>query len=173
MKNLFILFVFILTSATTVYSQEASNDVKYVIFTSKNDAEETGEGISRFTPEKKSDTNKYPSTTFHFISKRRGITVYANHIGFDLDKLAKKREVKERDKLVVKENSIEFLDSVHLIDMDILFPKMTKEEFVKFWNKNLFGNSPDGEKVYFIDRTEIKNHKIKLYPVYVMGINQY
>ncbi|MDD4191550.1 MAG: hypothetical protein PHI28_09465 [Mangrovibacterium sp.] len=175
MKNLFVLIAIVFTGVVPLSGQQQSNneDVKYVIFTSRSEAEQTGEGISRFTPEKKSDTNKYPSTMFHFISKSRGISAYANHVGFNLDKLAKTRKVTEKDKLVIKEEPDEFLNSVDLVDMDILFPKMTKDEFVEFWNRNLFGNVLGGKKVYFIDRSEIKNHKIKLYPVYVMGINQY
>ena len=176
MKNLFILIALVYTSTLAVYSQETinnSDDVKYVIFTSKDDAEETGEGISKYIQEKKSDINKYPSIMFHFISKSKGISAYANHIGFDLDKLTKIRKVTEKDKLLIKEEPNEFLDSVDVIDMDVLFPKMTKEEFVEFWNRNFFGNILGGKNVYFIDRLEIKNHKVKLYPVYVMGINQY
>ncbi len=101
MKN---LFVFVFTADVGVYSQQqnTNDDVKYVIFTSRSEAKETGEGISRFTPEKKSDINKYPPTMFHFISKTRGISAYANCFRFDLDKLSEKRKVTERDKLVIK-----------------------------------------------------------------------
>jgi hypothetical protein len=68
---------------------------------------------------------------------------------------------------VIKDESIEFLNSVTLIDMDELFPKMTKDEFIKVWN------SLWDKNVYFIDRSEIKNRKVILYPVYVFGINLY
>ena len=175
MRNLYVIFAFVLAYTTNSFGQQQNNndEVKYVIFTSKDDAEKTGEGISKFQAEKKSDINKYPPIMFHFISKSRGISAYANYFGFDLDKLTKIRKVTEKDKLVIKEEPDEFLNSVDLVDMDILFPKMTKEEFVEFWNRNLFGNVLGGKKVYFIDRLEIKNHKVKLYPVYITGINLY
>ena len=82
----------------------------------------------------------------------------AHYYEYDLDKLAKIRKVTERDRRVIKEEPSEFLNSVNLIDMDILFPKMTKEEFIKVWN-SLWDKS-----VYFVDRLEIENHKVRLLP---------
>ena len=169
MKNLFMLFAFMFTGAVTLYGQQQNNDdgVKYVIFTSDKKAEDTREGIFVYTAKKKSDICKYPTISFNFVSKARGINGSANNFRSDLDKLSKIRKVTERDKLVIKEEPSEFLNSVNLIDMDVLFPKMTKDEFIKTWN------SLCDKTVYFIDRSEIKNQKVKLYPVHVFGINLY
>src|SRR5690242_11227375 len=125
MKNLFMLFVFVFTSIITVYGQEVSTgEVKYVIFNSNIKAKETKEGIYRTTAERTSDTHKYPSTMFTFVSESRGIHNLAVNFIYDLEKLAEKRKVNEQDRLVIKEKSIEFLNSIDLIDMDILFPKI-------------------------------------------------
>lgn len=168
MKNLFFLFVFVFTGTVTVYSQNVSNDdVKYVIFTSDKKAEETDEGISKYTLKSKTDPHTSFPIGFTFNSKARGINGMAHYYEYDLDKLAKIRKVTERDRRVIKEEPSEFLNSVNLIDMDILFPKMTKEEFIKVWN-SLWDKS-----VYFVDRLEIENHKVRLYPVHVFGINLY
>ena len=170
--NLFVLFVFALINTVTVYSQQqtadADDEVKYVIFTSNKEDKEIGEeGIYNNTSKVKSDISKSFPITFRYISKIRGINGVAAYYRNDLEELSNIRKLDEIDKLVINENSIEFLDSVNLIDMDVLFPKMTKDEFIKIWN------SMWNKKVYFIDRSEIKNHKVKLYPVYVFGINLY
>ena len=169
MKNLFIVFVFVFSSVVTVYGQEASNscDVKFLIFTSSNESIETKEGMYKYTSSGKSDTHKSPPVRFRFYSKSRNIYGYADYFEYDFVKLSKLRKVIDRDKLVIKEEPSEFLNSVNLIDMDVLFPKMTKDEFIKVWN------SMWDKTVYFIDRSEIKNHKVKLYPVHVFGINLY
>jgi len=168
MKNVLILFVFAFTGAVNVYSQNISNDdVKYVIFTSDKKAEETGEGIYIYSDGNIYGTSKEPPISFHFVSKGKGIIGSAYYFNLDLDELAKIRKIKEKDKLVIKEEPSEFLNSVNLVDMDILFPKMSKEEFIKVWN------SLWDKTVYFIDRSEIINRKIKLYPVKVVGINLY
>jgi hypothetical protein len=163
MKNLFLMFAFVLTTVVGAYSQE----VKYVIFTSDKKAKQTGEGIYKYTSEIKSDTHVSPPIRFRFVSKSRGISGMADHRSYNLENLAKKRKVTEKDKLDIKEDKIEFLESVNPIDMDILFPKMTKDEFIKTWN------SLWNKTVYFIDRSDIKNNKIILYPVKVAGINLY
>ena len=170
-----MLFAFVFTGVVAVYGQQLNDnyDVKYVIFTSDKKAEETGEGIYRYTSKVKSDDLKFSPIGFHIVSKVRGIHCMAYHFGYDLEKLAKHRKITEKDKRVIKETTEAFLDSVNLIDIDLLFPKMTKDEFTKFWDNNLHGNSPEGKNVYFIDRSEIKNHKVILYPVNVVGINQY
>jgi hypothetical protein len=168
MRNLFVLFVFMLSGASTILCQEARNeDAKYVIFTSDKKAEETREGIYKYTSKEKSHTHKSLPIVFRFDSKARGIHGIADYYEYDLDELAKIRKVTDRDKLVIKEEPSEFLNSITLIDMDVLFPKMTKDEFIKTWN------SLWDKTVYFIDRSEIKNHKVKLHPVKVVGINLY
>ncbi|MDD4191549.1 MAG: hypothetical protein PHI28_09460 [Mangrovibacterium sp.] len=175
MRILCVFMTLLVTVTVPVYAQPEFNidDVKYVIFTSDKKAEDTREGVYSYISETKSEPQIAPSIVFRFVSKARGITTAAYNFKFDLDKLSKIRKVTEKDKLVIKEEPDEFLNSVDLVDMDILFPKMTKEEFVEFWNRNLFGNVLGGKKVYFIDRLEIKNHKVKLYPVYITGINLY
>ena len=169
MKNLFILIAIVFTGFVPVCGQQQSNneEVKYVIFTSDKNAEETGEGIYKYTSKVKSDDLKFSPIGFRFVSKARGMHGMAYHYKHNLEKLAEIRKVTEKDKRVIKENIDAFLNSVDLIDMDILFPKMTKDEFIKIWN------SISGKNVYFIDRSEIKNHKVKLYPVMIVGINLY
>lgn len=169
MKNLFIIIAIVFTGFVPVYGQPKFNidDVKYVIFTSDKEAEGTREGIYKYTSKEKSDTHKSPPIRFRFVSQTRGILGIAICYKHDFDKLAKIRKVAEKDKRVIKEDTDAFLNSVDLMDMDILFPKMTKEEFIKIWN------GLSGKNVYFIDRSEIKNKKVKLYPVNLAGINLY
>jgi hypothetical protein len=170
MKNLLILFACILTGSFTGFGQQQdnkNNEMKYVIFTSDKKAEGTGEGVYKYAAGAKSDTQISPTIFFDFISKARGISASAGYFRYDLEKLSKIRKVKERDKLSLGEDSvsIESLNSDNLIDMDRLFPKMTKEEFIKVWN-SLWDKTVD-----FIDRAEIKGGKVKLYPVriFILG----
>lgn len=152
-----------------LYSQQqnSSNDVKYVIFTSNSGNIETKEGMYKYTSKTKSDIHKSNPIRFRFYSKSRDIYGYADCYNYDFEELGKGRKIKERDKLVIKEEPSEFLNSVNLIDMDVLFQKMTKDEFIKTWN------SLRDRTVYFIDRSEMKNNKIRLYPVKIVGINPY
>jgi hypothetical protein len=171
MNKLLILIAFALISTANGYSQQNNNgkeEVKYVIFTSNKGGKEIGEeGIYKYTSKEKTDTHISFPIVFRFISKSRRINGAAYNNNYNFNNLSKHRKITERDKLVIKDESIEFLNSVTLIDMDELFPKMTKDEFIKVWN------SLWDKNVYFIDRSEIKNRKVILYPVYVFGINLY
>jgi hypothetical protein len=169
MKKLLLFYGILLFIEIPFFGQLQNNNdgVKYVIFTSDRMAEERKEGIYKYTSKSKSEVSLSFPIMFRYVSKTRGIIGVATYVNSDLDKLSKYRIVTESDKLVVKEDMLNFLDSINLIDMDKLFPILTKDEFIKIWN------SLWNKKVYFIDRADIKDNKILLYPVHVFGINLY
>ena len=142
MKTILIIifsFICILSSG--------QNNIKYFIFTPQRDTA----GIRHLSSSGQYDNEQFRCDNHYFkiVNSKVGIYCtlwYSNQIG------------KPDNPILIK--PIAFLDSVEYIDWDIYTKGFTLQEY-----RELIQMLDTYDKVYFIDRAEIKNGMMKMYPV--------
>ena len=138
----------------TLLAQNSTEPV-YLIFTSQG--KDATEGIQKyfFTSPARGLDNSDPITV-RLNSDSKKIDETFIHIDYILSELAKIREVEPSDIMEKRTESLSFLQTIEPIDLDVLFPSMTKAE------AEAFGLSMKGKKIYAIDRNDMTADSLTL-----------
>jgi len=151
-----IVFIIITFLGVNILCAQTSTEPVYLILTAKTT---DGDGIVKTISNDK--IYKTPSITYFIDSRSKNIHLFFEHYNFNTVELAKIRKVKanDNDKKETLMKSASFLKTITPIDLDILFPKWTREQALAF------RDSLQGKKIYIIDRSETKDNQIELVEV--------
>ena len=156
MKTLFILSLAALLGINSA-SAQSTNDM-YIIFTSiPMDSQQEVGVFMRNTPPLDMSIYDSPPIGYMFASKTKRFEIRFMHYNYNIEKLSKIRPVKPTDRLQIITKPASFLNTVNLIDLDVLGPQMTKEEALQ-----LRDSIGEDKIVYLIDRNDITDGSVKL-----------
>jgi len=149
-----ILFI-TMSLVFNILCAQTTTEPVYLILTSKTTE---GDGIVKSIG-KIDSLHKTSPIFYHVSTKSKQIYLMFMHFNYNVSQLTKIRKVKANDQQETLTKSTSFLKTITPIDLDILFPKWTKEQSLAF------RDSLQGKKIYIIDRSEIKDNQIELLEV--------
>jgi hypothetical protein len=134
-----------------------AQDVEYFILTTQ-----TGTGISEGitkTQTPKRNSENYGSIHIALISHNREFRLSFIHVNYNLTELTKIRQPRSDDQMEITTITQSVINSLNPIDLDVLFPTMTKQQAQEFYD------SKRGKKIYIIDRST-KSRRLDTYTMY-------
>ena len=152
MKKLLIMAMLLLG----VVAQAQERETVYVTFTSKVSGEK--EGVIKSYP-KEDEYDLSQPMAFRVKSQLNNYSLTFFHINYDLEKLARIREVKWDDTVEIIYRPTSFLNEVTVIDLDTMLP-FADEAAAKAW-----GDTMVDKKVYFIDKNDTVDGTLRLIQV--------
>ena len=152
MKKLLIIAMLLLG----VVAQAQERETVYVTFTSKVSGEK--EGVIKSYP-KEDEYDLSQPMAFRVKSQLNNYSLTFFHINYDLEKLARIREVKWDDTVEIIYRPTSFLNEVTVIDLDTMLP-FADEAAAKAW-----GDTMVDKKVYFIDKNDTVDGTLRLIQV--------
>ena len=152
MKKLLIIAMLLLG----IVAQAQERETVYVTFTSQPLG--GTEGVMKGYPKQDEYILSDPMG-FWIKSEQKNYKLTFFHINYDLEKLARIREVKWDDTVEIIYRPISFLNEVTVIDLDTMLP-FADEAAAKAW-----GDTMVDKKVYFIDKNDTVDGTLRLIQV--------
>ncbi len=152
MKKLLIMAMLLLG----IVAQAQERETVYVTFTSKVSGEK--EGVIKSYP-KEDEYDLSQPMAFRVKSQLNNYSLTFFHINYDLEKLARIREVKWDDTVEIIYRPTSFLNEVTVIDLDTMLP-FANEATAKAWADTMVD-----KKVYFIDKNDTVDGTLRLIQV--------
>ncbi len=151
MKKILFFSAIILNS---IFSHGQTSEPVYIIFTSHENP--STNGIQRVTSNYLAASDKHPHISFFIKKSDTWKNPPIEHFHFDVEKLRKKREIEPSDTMEIRMESINFLQTIQPVDLDVMLPKMTAGQ-IEAWLKSLHD-----KKLYMIDRNDIDADSLKI-----------
>lgn len=157
MKTLIILLALSLFTGT---ARGQKYNAVYVITTSISEPNQTG--VRKLVSDD-SGNPLYKSNTIHYFMRRQDkkAEILFGHFDYNLQELAKKREILPGDRMEIISKPKSFLGTIHPVDLDEMLRTKSNQEIWDWSNQIRMDRRP----IYLIDRNDFTADSIKLIEV--------